>query len=105
MPGFMNPAPGRGFGMGFGRGRGSWGRGGGRGRRNWFYATGLPGWSRAEMGYPAYGGGFYGGPAVPAMTKEQQIEMLKEQSEYLKEELEAVKKQMEELSAVKPAKS
>lgn len=100
MPGFMNPAPGRGFGMGFGRGRG-----GGRGRRNWFYATGLPGWSRAEMGYPAYGGGFYGGPAVPTMTKEQQIEMLKEQSEYLKEELEAVKKQIVELSAEKSAKS
>jgi len=96
MPGYTNPAPGRGFGMGFGRGRG-----GGRGQRNCFYATGLPGWRRAEMGYPAYGGGFYSGPA---MTKEQQIEMLKKQAEYLKEELEAVKKHMEGLSVEKPAK-
>jgi hypothetical protein len=69
-----------------------------------FYATGLPGWRRAERGYPAYGGGFNGGPVLPAMTKEQQIEMLKEQAEYLKEELEAVKKHMEGLSVEKPAK-
>ena len=51
VPGFMNPYGGR-FGMGYGRGMGygyglgmGYGRGmgGGRGRRNWFYATGLPG--------------------------------------------------------------
>lgn len=49
VPGFMNPIPRRGF---WGGGRG----GGGRGRRNWFYATGMPGWARAGYGYPAFGG-------------------------------------------------
>ena len=57
VPGYMNPIPGRGF---WGRGRGfGWfgrGRGGGRGWRNWYYATGLPGWQRAGMGLPAWGG-------------------------------------------------
>ena len=38
-PGFTNSVLGRGFGR-----RG--GRGGGYGHRNWFYATGLPGWMR-----------------------------------------------------------
>ena len=31
---------------------------GGRGYRNWFYATGLPGWMRAAQGLPAYSRGF-----------------------------------------------
>jgi hypothetical protein len=48
MPGFMNPVGGRGY---WGRGRG-----GGRGFRHWYYATGLPGWARTPMGYPAWGG-------------------------------------------------
>ena len=60
VPGFMNPIPGRGFGRGFG---GGWGRG--RGWRNMYYATGLPGWARAGMGLPAWGGRawtpYYGG--------------------------------------------
>ncbi len=30
----------------------------GRGWRWWFYATGLPGWMRAGMGWPAFGRGF-----------------------------------------------
>ena len=46
-PGFTNPA----------------GRGCGRGRRNWFYATGLPGWARAGMGVPAWGA-----PLAPPMA-------------------------------------
>ena len=39
--------------LGFGQG---FGRGGGRGRRNWFYATGMPGRMRAAQGMPAFGG-------------------------------------------------
>ncbi len=35
-----------------GGGRGWFGRGGGRGWRNWYYATGLPGWARAQYAYP-----------------------------------------------------
>lgn len=53
VPGYANPLAG----AGFGRGWGYWGRGGiggGRGHRNWFYATGLPGWMRfGGFGVPA----------------------------------------------------
>jgi len=55
VPGFMNPIPGRGF-WGWGRGF----RGRGRGWRHWYWATGLPGWARASMGLPAWGGRFWG---------------------------------------------
>ena len=74
VPGFMNPIPGGGYG-GWGRGYGAWGAGfwGGRGRRggwrNWYQATGLPGWTRAGMGLPAWGGRawtpYYGGAYAP----------------------------------------
>ena len=102
-PGFMNPMPGPGF-------RG-WGRGGGWGRRNWFHATGLPGWQRAGMGMPAYGappmppaqvapyGAPYGAPFAPTMTAEQELDALKGQAEYFEDALEGIKKQIEELQS------
>jgi len=101
-PGFANPVGGRGCGMGFGRGRGgSFGGGGGRGRRNMYHATGLTGMQRAAAGWPAFGGGFAGPApaAVPAPTREQQIEALKAQAGFLGEQLDAVKSRIEELSA------
>jgi len=96
VPGYMNPVGGQGYG-GWGRGRG-----GGWGRRNWFYATGLPGWQRAGMGYPAYGPAApyaapYGVPSAPAMSKEQELDGLKGQAEYLEDALEGIKKRIEEL--------
>ena len=97
-PGYMNPVGGRGFGGygGFGRGRG----GGGWGRRNWFNATGLTGWQRAGMGYPASGGAVpYGAPSAPAMTKEQELEALKGQAEYFADALEGIKQRIEQLEA------
>jgi len=103
VPGYMNPIPGRGFGMGFGRGRGFWGRSGGRGWRNWFYATGLPGWPRAAMGWPAWG---MGGrpPYTPTATppsREQQLEALKSQAEYVESALSELRKRIEELESEK----
>lgn len=51
-PGYANPNPGFGV-FGRGSGRGNWsGRGRRRGWRNWFYATGIPGWARFGYGYP-----------------------------------------------------
>lgn len=92
-PGYVNPAPG--LGRGFGGGWGWWGRGrggGGRGWRNWYYATGLPGWAR--YGYaPAWGYGFYGQP----MPETQETELLKNQAEALKRELDAIAQRLEEL--------
>jgi len=98
------PAPGYG-GFAFGRGFGQ-GRGGGRGRRNWFYATGLPGWQRAGYGYPAYGGDMpYNMPYFPTpymphaagFSKEDELNALKGQAEYLEDSLEGIKKRVAEL--------
>jgi hypothetical protein len=97
VAGYMNPVGGRGF---WGRGRG-----GGRGRRNCFYATGLPGWARAGLGYPAWGGAVaspyapYGAPLGPAIAPEQEITGLKQQAEYFQNALDEIKKRMEQLEA------
>lgn len=99
MPGFDGTGPmGRGPMTGGGRGycaipmdsgagelpnRGFYGgRGAGRGRRNRFYATGMPGWLRAQRGIQAFGG--FG----RAASKEGELEMLKGQAEFLKQQLE-----------------
>ena len=99
VPGYMNPIPGRGFGFGMGRG---WG-GGGRGWRHQYYATGLPGWMRAgygpAWGAPAYGAPAYGAPYAPGPTKEQEIEMLKDQADYFKQALDSISERLEELEA------
>lgn len=85
VPGYANPIPGRGYGMGWG---GGWGRG--WRWRNWYYATGLPGWAR--FGYaPTYG------PYAPQPTKEQEAEMLKEQAEWLRGQLDAISQRIAEL--------
>jgi hypothetical protein len=98
VPGYMNPTGSRGFG---GRGRGFWGRGGGRGWRNWFYATGLPGWARAGrttwMDTPL-------GPAVQPINPEQELVSLEQQAEYLRNSLEGISKRIEELEKAKTEK-
>ena len=98
VPGYMNGVGGRGFGRGFG------GRGGGRGWRNQFYATGLTGWQRAGMGWPAFGGVMppatpYAAPFAPAMSAEQQLDTLKGQAEYFEDALDGIRKRIEELEA------
>ncbi len=104
-PGFANPGPGRGFGRGFGRGGGI-GSGGRRGFRNWFSATGLPGWRRSAYGYPAYGGSPpygmpYAAPYYPpyqqGLSKEDELNELKNEAEYLEDALAGVKKRLAEL--------
>jgi len=92
MPGFMNP--GVGWGMGPRGGRGMFGRGGGRGRRNWFQATGLTGWQRAGMGWPAGGYPAYG---VPQPTAEQELGALREQVKYMEESMKEAQERIREL--------
>jgi len=84
-PGYANRWAGGGF------GRGMYGRGafGGHGYRNWYYATGQPGWMR----YGAYSSAYPAPPVVP-MTPEQEQEALKAQESWLQEQLEAVRNQM-----------
>ena len=89
VPGFMNPYGGRG---GFG---GGWGRG----RRNWYYATGLPGWYRASVGMPAWGSPGGVPPAAPmgAPSKQQELEVLKNQAEFFETALGDIRRRLEEL--------
>jgi hypothetical protein len=101
VPGYMNPVGGRGY--------GGWGRGGGWGRRNWYYATGLPGWARTGYSVPALGGAAnpyaYGGtPFPPSLTTQQELDALKGQAEYLEDSLAGIKKRMEEIESQKGAK-
>ncbi len=94
VPGYMNPYRGRytGAGRAFGGGFG-----GGRGYRNWFHATGFPGWARYNMGYPAWGGAVRY-PFTPDLEPGQEKEILKEQSEVLQKQLDEIKARMDELS-------
>lgn len=95
-PGYANPVAGRGY---FGQGRAFYGRGGGRGWRNWFYATGLPGWQRASIGMPAFGG-VYAGPTE--INARQELDMLNNQAEILKKELENIQARIETLEKSQP---
>ena len=110
MPGFDGTGPrgqgpmtggGRGYcavpvgGSGRQPGRGGFGgRGGGRGWRHWFYATGLPGWQRASMGMPAFGGAY---PSASEMTSKQEVDILKNQADLLKKQLEDIQGRIETL--------
>ena len=67
--------------------RGFFGRGGGRGRRNWFYATGLPGWQRGAFD-PAFGWG--GSSYGVGLTAKEEKEALKSQVAFLERELAAL---------------
>jgi len=101
VPGFMNPVGGRGY--------GGWGRGGGWGRRNWFHATGLPGWARAGYGLPAWGGAvnpyaYSSAPFSSGLTAQQELDALKGQAEYLEDSLDGIKKRMDELQSQKGTK-
>ena len=88
VPGYLNPYPG---GAWFGR------RGGGRGWRHWYYATGIPGWARTRMGYPAWGGGVSPYPYVPELTPDKEAEMLKNQAQMMQDEISTINERIKEL--------
>ena len=106
MPGYDGTVP-RGMGPMTGGGRGYcavpagrvpagrfFRRGGGRGWRNWYYATGMPGWQRAAYGYPVYGGGAY---PYSEPTVDEEKEVLRNEAETLKRELEDIQNRIESL--------
>ncbi len=91
VPGYMNPIP--------GFGRGWWCRGwfgGGRGWRHWFLATGLPGWVRAKIGLPAWGG-LVAPWYSQELTPKQEAEILKEQAKAIQEELKSIQERISTL--------
>jgi len=87
-PGFTSTPGGRGFG---GQGRGGGRR---RGRRNWYHATGVPGWQRAAAGWPAFGV-VPPVPFVPPTTgQEQELDELKRQADGLSRALDDIKERI-----------
>jgi hypothetical protein len=92
VPGFMNAGPAGGFRGGRGRG----GSGGGWRHRHWYYATGLPGWQRAWMGWPG-AGAWPPGMFPPALSREQELEGLREQAANAEQALGELRTRIEEL--------
>jgi len=90
LPGYLNPSGGRGvWGLGFGRGRG-------RGFRHMYWATGLLGWQRAAMGFPA---AFpYAAPAPFAQpTSEQELAALRSQLKVMEQGIGQIQERIREL--------
>lgn len=100
VPGFASAPGGRGFGGG---GRGGGGGGGGgrgrRGRRDWFYATGVPGWQRAGSGQPAFGVAAPVAPAPATMDPEAERSKLQRQASELSAALDNIKQRIAELES------
>lgn len=91
-PGFVNNLLGGGF---FGRGRG-----GGRGCRNMFYATGLPRWARMGVGMA---GAAMAAGALHNMTREQELDVLKQQADQATRLLESIRQRISEMEGKKPS--
>jgi hypothetical protein len=70
------------------------GRGGGRGWRNMFYATGLPGWVRAGAGVA---GAAMAAGAFRGMTRQQELDSLKQQADQAAGVLESIRQRISEL--------
>ncbi|MBN2073852.1 MAG: DUF5320 domain-containing protein [Actinobacteria bacterium] len=93
VPGFANPYGGRYFGAGMGAFGGR-----GRGYRNWYYATGVPGWQRFGAGFPAWGGmAGYGNPYMQGFSPDQEVKILKDQADILKKQLDDIQARIEEV--------
>lgn len=86
VPGFVNSVMGRG-------GFGIFGRGHGRGFRNMYWATGLPGWSRYNAGFPYP----YQAYASGAMPVPQEVDVLKDQAKSMQDNLHTINIRIKEL--------
>ena len=88
VPGYANPGWG-GFGGGFGRG-------GGRGHRhrNWYYATGLPGWARGRWGVLTERPRILNQMPPPNIDE---LTMLKQQAGYYEDALKDIKDRISEI--------
>lgn len=78
-------------GPGFANRGGFCGRGRGRGRRNMYHATGLTGWQRAAAAVPNTA------PPSSSPSKEDELELLKQQADSAAAALDAIRKRIDEL--------
>lgn len=106
VPGYMNPAGrygGGGFyGAGGPRGGGFFGGGYGRGRRNRFFATGLPLWSRGGIGYRQfypYGYDGYEADYPRAESAGDELDYLRQEAEFIEKRLGSISGRISELEA------
>lgn len=104
-PGFANAGFGRGS---AGRGAVPFGRG--RGNRFWARTTGLPGWYRTGVGYPAFGRWPAQAQTVPVQqtgfpfpqpTKEQELQSLDQEKDIIRQEMESIEKRIAEIKKEK----
>ncbi|MFZ7110930.1 MAG: DUF5320 domain-containing protein, partial [Desulfatiglandales bacterium] len=96
--GYCNPNYGTAYGRGYGMGRGRGFRGGFGPGRGYGYGRGYG----RQGGYGAWGNPAFYGPAYAgpyAMSREDEINMLKEQAAMAKADLDAISKRMEELES------
>ncbi len=98
MPGYTNRmriGGGSFGGRAFGRGRG------GRGWRNWYHATGLPGYVRAAQGMQAWGRSpdFQAGFQAAEPSGQDELEVLRAQSRQISRTLEDINKRIGELES------
>lgn len=101
MPGYANPWGGRWYRPWcWGGGWGWFGRGFGPGWRNWYYATGLTGWQRAAMGWPAAAYGLYGpAPYATAAQPGDEKQSLQAAARQLERELAEIRRRLQELES------
>lgn len=71
--------------------------GGGRGHRHWYYATGLPGWVRGGRNFP--GSNWNDQFVPPAISRSEELEMLKDEAGYFEEALEGIKERISSLES------
>lgn len=96
-PGYMNPGWGRGGGGG--RGRGFFG-GYGQGwrHRHWYFATGVPGWQRAQAGWGWPGDAApFAEPLGPTLTREEELDSLKRQAKGFAQALDELHARIREI--------
>lgn len=92
MPGYAD----RGANYPFG-GRRYMNTGGGRGHRHWYYATGLPGWVRDGRSFSR---SYWNAPFVPpAISRSEELEMLRDEAGYFEETLEGLKQRISKLES------
>jgi len=84
-PGFMNPVVGRGLGM-------AWGRGGGGGRAMAWRRGRGGGFGGARMAARFPSPAYYAPP-----SREQELDMLRDQADWLKDQLDAINQRIGEL--------